>query len=79
MAYIEFRDVKKVYKTGSVDLFALNGADFIIDNKILSERFGKFKAVSFQQRRNRIYIAKIIIHTITTLLYLLYHIFLNTF
>ena len=31
MAYIEFRDVKKVYKTGSVDLFALNGADFIIE------------------------------------------------
>lgn len=31
MAYIEFRDVKKVYKTGSVDLYALNGADFQIE------------------------------------------------
>ncbi len=31
MAYIEFRDVKKVYKTGTVDLYALNGAEFQID------------------------------------------------
>ena len=28
MAYIEFRDVKKVYKTGSVNVTALDGADF---------------------------------------------------
>ena len=32
MAYIEFRDVKKIYKTGSVELFALSGADFFIKN-----------------------------------------------
>lgn len=31
MSYIEFRDVKKIYKTGSVDLYALNGADFYIE------------------------------------------------
>ncbi|MCQ2531773.1 MAG: ABC transporter ATP-binding protein [Saccharofermentans sp.] len=31
MAYIEFRDVKKIYKTGSVDLYALSGADFFIE------------------------------------------------
>lgn len=31
MAYIEFRDVKKVYKTGTVDLYALNGAEFQIE------------------------------------------------
>lgn len=31
MAYIEYRDVKKVYRTGDVDLFALNGADFQIE------------------------------------------------
>ncbi len=31
MSYIEFRDVKKVYKTGDVDLYALNGADFYIE------------------------------------------------
>ena len=28
MSYIEFRDVKKVYKTGSVNVTALDGADF---------------------------------------------------
>ena len=31
MAYIEFRDVKKIYKTGSVEVAALNGADFFIE------------------------------------------------
>ena len=31
MSYIEFRDVKKVYKTGSVDLYALGGASFNIE------------------------------------------------
>ncbi|MCQ2529095.1 MAG: ABC transporter ATP-binding protein [Saccharofermentans sp.] len=31
MAYIEFRDVKKIYKTGSVDLYALSGAEFQIE------------------------------------------------
>lgn len=31
MAYIEYRDVKKVYHTGDVDLYALNGADFQIE------------------------------------------------
>lgn len=31
MAYIEFRDVRKVYRTGSVDLCALDGADFDIE------------------------------------------------
>ena len=31
MSYIEFRDVKKVYKTGSVNVTALDGADFFIE------------------------------------------------
>ena len=31
MSYIEFRDVKKIYKTGAVDLYALSGADFYIE------------------------------------------------
>lgn len=31
MAYIEYRDVKKVYRTGDVDLYALNGVDFFIN------------------------------------------------
>ena len=31
MAYIEFRDVKKVYRTGSVNVTALDGADFYIE------------------------------------------------
>lgn len=31
MAYIEFRDVKKVYKTGSVNVTALDGCDFFIE------------------------------------------------
>ena len=31
MSYIEFRNVKKVYKTGSVDVTALDGADFYIE------------------------------------------------
>jgi len=30
MAYIEFRKVSKVYKTGDVELYALNGVDFEI-------------------------------------------------
>jgi putative ABC transport system ATP-binding protein len=29
--YIEFRDVKKVYKMGEVDINALDGVDFSID------------------------------------------------
>lgn len=31
MSYIEFRDVKKIYKTGSVEVAALNGADFYVE------------------------------------------------
>ncbi|MCQ2467725.1 MAG: ABC transporter ATP-binding protein [Clostridia bacterium] len=31
MSYIEYRDVKKVYKTGDVDLYALSGVDFFIN------------------------------------------------
>lgn len=31
MSYIEFRNVKKIYKTGQVDLYALNGAEFFIE------------------------------------------------
>ena len=31
MSYIEFRGVKKVYKTGSVNVTALDGADFFIE------------------------------------------------
>ena len=31
MAYIEFKDVKKIYKTGSVNVTALNGCDFFIE------------------------------------------------
>lgn len=31
MAYIEYRDVKKIYKTGDVDLYALSGVDFFIN------------------------------------------------
>ena len=31
MAYIEFRDVKKIYKTGSVNVTALDGCDFFIE------------------------------------------------
>ena len=31
MAYIEFRDVRKVYKTGSVNVTALDGCDFFIE------------------------------------------------
>ena len=31
MSYIEFRDVKKVYHTGNVDVTALSGADFFIN------------------------------------------------
>lgn len=31
MAYIEYRNVKKVYKTGDVDLYALSGVDFFIN------------------------------------------------
>ena len=31
MAYIEFRDVKKIYKTGSVNVTALDGCDFYIE------------------------------------------------
>lgn len=31
MSYIEYHDVKKVYKTGDVDLYALSGVDFFIN------------------------------------------------
>ena len=31
MAYIEFQDVKKIYKTGSVEVHALDGAEFSIE------------------------------------------------
>lgn len=31
MSYIEFRNVKKIYKTGDISLCALNGADFFIE------------------------------------------------
>ena len=31
MAYIEFRNVKKIYKTGSVNVTALDGCDFFIE------------------------------------------------
>ena len=31
MAYVEFRNVKKIYKSGEVEIPALNGADFIIE------------------------------------------------
>ncbi len=31
MAYIEFRDVRKIYKTGSVNVTALDGCDFFIE------------------------------------------------
>ncbi|MBP5417461.1 MAG: ABC transporter ATP-binding protein [Clostridiales bacterium] len=31
MAYIEFKDVKKIYKTGDVEVRALDGADFSIE------------------------------------------------
>ena len=31
MAYIEFQDVKKIYKTGSVEVLALDGAEFSIE------------------------------------------------
>ena len=31
MAYIEFQDVKKIYKTGDVEVRALDGAEFVIE------------------------------------------------
>ena len=31
MAYIEFRNVKKIYKTGSVNVTALDGCDFFVE------------------------------------------------
>ena len=31
MAYIEFKNVKKIYKMGDVKIRALNGVDFKID------------------------------------------------
>ena len=31
MAYVEFRNVKKIYKSGEVEVPALNGTDFIIE------------------------------------------------
>lgn len=41
MSYIEFRDVKKIYKTGAVDLYALNGADFYIEQGELTVILGQ--------------------------------------
>ena len=31
MSYVEFRNVKKIYKSGEVEIPALNGADFCIE------------------------------------------------
>ena len=31
MSYIEFKDVKKIYKTGDVEVHALDGTDFSIE------------------------------------------------
>jgi len=41
MSYIEFRDVKKVYRTGSVDLYALNGVDLKIEKGELAVILGQ--------------------------------------
>lgn len=35
MSYIEFKDVKKIYKMGEVNIEALSGADFSIDKENL--------------------------------------------
>ncbi|MBR3532692.1 MAG: ABC transporter ATP-binding protein [Clostridiales bacterium] len=41
MSYIEFHDVKKVYRTGSVDLYALDGADFFLEKGELAVIVGQ--------------------------------------
>lgn len=41
MSYIEFREVKKIYKTGDVDLYALNNADFFIEQGELAVILGQ--------------------------------------
>jgi len=41
MAYIEFKDVKKKYQTGSVDLYALQGADFFLEKGELTVILGQ--------------------------------------
>lgn len=41
MSYIEFHDVKKVYRTGSVDLYALDGAEFFLEKGELAVIVGQ--------------------------------------
>ncbi len=41
MSYIEFRNVKKIYKTGSVNVTALDGCDFYIEKGELCEIVGQ--------------------------------------
>lgn len=41
MSYIEFRDVKKKYQTGSVDLYALQGANFSLEKGELTIILGQ--------------------------------------
>ncbi|MCQ2483276.1 MAG: ABC transporter ATP-binding protein [Clostridia bacterium] len=41
MSYIEFRKVNKIYKTGNVDLYALNNADFFIEQGELTVILGQ--------------------------------------
>jgi len=41
LSYIEFHDVKKVYRTGSVDLYALDGADFFLEKGELAVIVGQ--------------------------------------
>ncbi len=41
MAYIEFQDVKKIYKTGDVEVHALDGADFSIEKRELCVILGQ--------------------------------------
>lgn len=41
MSYIEFREVKKIYKTGDVDLYALNNADFFVERGELAVILGQ--------------------------------------
>ena len=41
MSYIEFHDVKKVYRTGSVDLYALDGTDFFLEKGELAVIVGQ--------------------------------------
>lgn len=41
MSYIEFRDVKKKYQTGSVDVYALQGVDFHLEKGELTVILGQ--------------------------------------